>query len=135
MVFRRILRRRFAGWLAMAILFAQVATSAYACPANLGPDSVDMPMAGMPCPERMASGVLLDVDQPALCLAHCQFGTHQQPADHAQPQVAAAVTVLLFALETRVVSHAEASPWAQHERNRGRSPPPSHTCLHCVYRI
>ena len=118
----------------MAILFTQIATAAYACPAMPRADAGAM--SGMPCAEMMATGVALDAGQPGLCQQHCQFGTTHQPVDPAQTlAVAQAVPLELFALSPTVVRHVQAAPWAAHQRSRERAPPPTHAILHCCYRI
>lgn len=136
MLIRRSLRRRLAGWLALAILFTQVATAAYACPAQQTAASAVMTMNGLPCPDGMAADTPMDADLPGLCHAHCHADDDQQRADPPQPQAALAARVLLFAFDAALApATMHAAPWAAHERNRQRTPAEPHSLLHCVYRL
>lgn len=61
------------GTLVMLLLFMQLATAAYACPAELpalrtGAELVTTPGCDGPMPRAM------DAEQPQLCKAHCQQG-------------------------------------------------------------
>ena len=57
----------------MLLLFMQLATAAYACPAELRALRSDAAMATMPgCDGDMSRD--MDADQPQLCKAHCQQG-------------------------------------------------------------
>jgi hypothetical protein len=83
LIWRRITHRPgrwLCGWLVVAVLFMQVATSAYACPkiASALADPVAQTM--MPgCDGHWAGSK--DVEQPSLCHAHCQQGSQAtQPA-------------------------------------------------------
>ena len=141
MTFSRALRRRLSGWLAMAILFMQLATAAYACPANAANrapgEMAAAAMAGMPCAEAMAQGTALDAEQPGLCQQHCQFGHTQQPSDPwPLLQAPAATPLLLFVLAPAALP-AVAPGWAQRARARTheRAPPLAHSILHCCFRI
>lgn len=137
MLIRRTLRSRLAGWLALAVLFAQVATSAYACPAQQQAAPTAVMMNGLPCPDDMAADTPMDADLPGLCHAHCHAGDGQQPADPPQPQAPAARVLLLgFAFDPALASATmHVAPWAAHERNRQRTPAEPHSVLHCVYRL
>ena len=69
--------RAFKRWLAvslvMLMLFMQLATSVYACPAELQALRNDAAMQAMPdCDGNMPRG--MDTEQPQLCKAHCQQG-------------------------------------------------------------
>jgi hypothetical protein len=69
--------RAFKRWLAvglvMLLLFMQLATSVYACPAELQALRNDAAMQAMPgCDGNMPRG--MDTEQPQLCKAHCQQG-------------------------------------------------------------
>lgn len=59
-------RRWLAAWLVLVMLFAQLATAAYACPRGLAEAPVAMPACHGAHPE---------VDQPQLCKAHCEQGS------------------------------------------------------------
>jgi hypothetical protein len=64
--------RWLCGMLVALVLFTQLATAAYACPAAIDA-SRSMPMAEMPgCDQDMSAA--MDADQPQLCKAHCQQG-------------------------------------------------------------
>jgi len=67
--------RRCARWLcagvAVVLLFAQLATAAYACPAGADATQRSAPMAG--CDGH--AGQTPDPAQPQLCKAHCQQGS------------------------------------------------------------
>ena len=133
-------RRRWLGsWLVAAVLFTQMATAAYACPALSGKADAAADigeMAGMPCAEAMQDGVAFDADQSGLCLQHCQFGNTQQPADPLPPLGVAAPALLpLYALDSGAAASAEPSGSAEHRRARERVPRPPHSILHCCYRI
>jgi hypothetical protein len=77
------LKRAMRKWIALlgvsAILFAQIAVAAYACPAfassqvNEQASAMDMSNSDAPCAE-------MDVKQANLCIEHCQYG--QQSLDH-----------------------------------------------------
>jgi hypothetical protein len=116
-------RRWLTSWLVLAILFAQVATAAYACPAYT-----------MPCAMTMADGAQLDPDQPALCLQHCLAPS--QALDQGN-SVSVAVPAALPALVVELVprSLSESAAWTTRDRARDRAPPPPHSILHCCYRI
>ena len=122
----------------MALLFAQMALAAYACPA--GSDGAQGPasaMAGMPCAEMMAAGFQLDPEQPALCMQHCQFGAVSSSAVGDVPLAVAPVTALpavfIVALDDRL--DRALSSWAEDERARDRPPPLAHSIAHCCFRI
>jgi hypothetical protein len=69
----RAFKRRISAGLAMLLLFMQLVTAAYACPAELQALRSDAAMAAMPgCDGDMSRA--MDTDQPQLCKAHCQQG-------------------------------------------------------------
>lgn len=72
----RKFKRWVSGGVAMLLLFMQLATAAYACPAELQAlrAAEEMPaMAAMPgCDGDMPRA--MDAEQPQLCKAHCQQG-------------------------------------------------------------
>lgn len=130
MAIPRIVRRWLSSLLVLAILFTQVATAAYACPAMGASDRA----AALPCAGMMGAGMALDADQPGLCQQHCQFGNTQQAGDPAHafalPEVTRAV---LFVVNPELDAHAAPAPWAAREARREAAPP---LCiLHCCYRI
>lgn len=87
--------RWLSGWLVVVLLFAQLATAAYACP--LPPAAAAAPaMADMPgCDGHRPAAV--DPDQPQLCRAHCQQGA-QTVGQPAAPDLTA-VPLLLAVLD------------------------------------
>jgi hypothetical protein len=69
----RAFKRWVSGGLVMLLLFTQLATAAYACPAELQALRNAAEMAEMPgCDGNMPRD--MDADQPQLCKAHCQQG-------------------------------------------------------------
>jgi hypothetical protein len=69
----RVLRRRVCGGLVLLLLFMQLATAAYACPAERRTPQDEAAMAAMPgCAGDMSRS--MDADLPQLCKAHCQQG-------------------------------------------------------------
>lgn len=73
---RRAFKRWIFGGMAVLLLFMQLATAAYACPAELQAlraADVQTAMAAMPgCDGDMPRA--MDLEQPQLCKAHCQQG-------------------------------------------------------------
>lgn len=130
MVLRRVVRRWFASWLVLAVLFTQVATAAYVCPIGSKQGMADLPCA------QMMSMAALDTEQPGLCQQHCQQGNTQQAPDH-NPVVPlpAPTLVALFTLSPVVPLAADGGRLAAHERRRDHAPPLAHSILHCCYRI
>ncbi len=129
MSFRGLIRRRLASWLALAILFTQIATAAHACPMKQAAASA------MPCAAMMAAAGTLDAEQPGLCLQHCQHG-NTQAADHSPvPLPPLPALVALFTLSPNVPLAADGAQRAAHERRRDHAPPLAHSILHCCYRI
>jgi hypothetical protein len=69
----RTFKRWVSGGLVMLLLFMQLATAAYACPAELQALRDAAAMEAMPgCDGNMPRD--MDADQPQLCKAHCQQG-------------------------------------------------------------
>lgn len=73
---RRTFKRWVSGGLVLLLLFMQLATAAYACPAELQALRNAAAMQAMPamadCDANMARD--MDAEQPQLCKAHCQQG-------------------------------------------------------------
>jgi hypothetical protein len=131
------LRRRIAAALAFALLFAQMALAAYACPGQDGTAALrSASMAGMPCEEMMADSAAVDPQQPALCYQHCQPDSGQQAYDFT-PTLAsfAASSAVLFVVNAANPHAAEKSAWAERRRLRQRLRPEAHSVLHCCWRI
>jgi hypothetical protein len=69
----RTCKRWLAGGLVVLLLFMQLATAAYACPAELQGLREEAAMEAMPgCDGNMPRS--MDAEQPQLCKAHCQQG-------------------------------------------------------------
>jgi hypothetical protein len=131
------LRRRIAAALAFAVLFAQMALAAYACPGQDGSMPVrSATMAGMPCETMMAGAAAVDPQQPALCYQHCQPDAGQQAYDFT-PTLAsfAASFAVLFVVDAANPHAAEKPAWVERHRVRERAPPEPHSVLHCCWRI
>ncbi len=91
-----VMRRWLAGWLVLSLLFAQAATTAYACPLWQAVGSAPLQvmadcaeMAGM----ATASGSGIDTAQPHLCKAHCDAGK-QSPTPAADKDFSHGVVLL-----------------------------------------
>jgi hypothetical protein len=73
-VIDRRLRRMLCGWLGVVLLFAQLATAAYACPRSGAGAPTTVAAAHMPgCDGQMPTS--MDPVQPQLCKAHCEQGS------------------------------------------------------------
>lgn len=72
MRYRRRPIRSLSGWLTVLLLFTQIATAAYACPATVAAAHAQVAMAEMPGCDGGAMPATMDADQPQLCQAHCQ---------------------------------------------------------------
>lgn len=128
------LRRLFSRLLIAAILFAQMAVSAYACPSLLT-SSVDAATVAttdsmpMDC-DQMAG--MLDLAAPSLCAAHCH--NHEQSADHADSPV---LPPALFATLYWVVAQTPVEPVSDTPDASvlHAALPPPHSILHCCFRI
>lgn len=129
MLIRRIFRRWLSSLLVLTILFTQVATAAYACPAYGG--SNQAPVKTMPCANMMGSGMALDPEQPGLCQQHCQFGNTQQAGDPAQACALPAVNLAVLFVISPALDAGVASAVQQPRRERA----PPHSILHCCYRF
>ena len=69
----RMFKRCVCGGVVVLLLFMQLVTAAYACPAELQALRNDAAMQAMPgCDGNMPRG--MDAEQPQLCKAHCQQG-------------------------------------------------------------
>jgi len=91
--------RRHRAWLsrglALVLLFAQLATAAYACPQLSGAEAPAVQAAAaMPdCAGNMPSG--MDPEQPQLCKAHCEADQTSVNSQLAAPDVPVAVGAAL----------------------------------------
>lgn len=135
MVMRRIYRRWLSSTLVLTILFAQLATAAYACPAMRASDDAAAPAAStLPCAQMMGAAMLLDPDQPGLCQQHCQFGNTQQAGDPAQALALSEVNrVVLFVVNPALDTAVASARGAIQQPRREAAPP--HSVLHCCYRF
>jgi hypothetical protein len=123
------IRRCLSAWLVLAILFAQLATAAYACPASGA--------AHVPCAASMAAdggAPRLDPAQPGLCLQHCQAPSQTLDQGHS-PSVPAPVAIPTLIVEPLAEASVEATVWSAQEIRRDRRPSTPHSVLHCCYRI
>ena len=142
-------RRRLCEGLAAALLFAQIATAAHACPVLAGAlGRADASMAGMPCEHMMAGtdsgtdagSIPVDADPgaSALCIKHCQGETGQQPPDAQQaasvPLTGATLLPWPF-LMPPVPAVIEGPAWLAHHTHRERAPPVPACIWHCCFRI
>ena len=111
-----------------AVLWAQLAIAAYACPGLSSP----APAEAMPC-EGMAMpmGSTLDPAFPNLCAAHCHQG--QQSDQVPSLAVPAVLWVALYA--TPPATEPLMAPRPMAEAVHPRAAPPPHAILHCCFRI
>ncbi|MEO7640168.1 MAG: hypothetical protein ABIU07_02035 [Ramlibacter sp.] len=115
-----------------ALLFAQSALAGYVCPGSNNPVAVtQMAQAGMPCAESLSGA--MDVDQPALCHAHCQ--ADPQAKDNVQPPAPANLAQIGPVLTVAV----PAPPGAGRQRSQlaflQRATGPAISVRHCCFRI
>ena len=114
-------RRWLASWLIATLLFMQLATAAYACPAETASRQAGKGMVDMP---GCTMGQAMDSQQPQLCKAHCQQG--QQAVNPVHAGDASTFPVLLTVLNWAPVSlqapQTASSPQWVHS---GASPPGS----------
>ena len=117
-----------------AILFVQLAVSAYACPSLLKagveatPDATTYSMP-MDC-EHMVG--MLDPAAPSLCYTHCH--NHEQSADHADSPT---LPPALFATLYWLVAQSPVEPVSDTPETSvlHAALPPPHAILHCCFRI
>ncbi|HSV71392.1 MAG TPA: hypothetical protein VLI72_14890 [Methylibium sp.] len=132
---RRSVRRGWAGWLIVALLFVQVATAAYACPllANLGRHDAAMSL-DMPCAAMRGGDAMVDDARPGLCIEHCKAGN---PAmEPAQGQAVPPPAWLpWFTVAPVLAEPSDPHVRAAAERRRSRAPPRPLSVVHCCYRI
>jgi len=99
----KILRRRWlAAWLVLVMLFAQLATAAYACPHGLADEAKVTPA----CHSAQAA---TDIDLPQLCKAHCEQGSQSLSAAVALDLTAA--PMLLTVLDWTLIAPAATQVW------------------------
>jgi len=118
--------RWLSSWLTALLLFAQLASAAYACPAAAAVSAalqVPVAMAEMPGCAGNQHGAM-DPDQPQLCQAHCQPGAqtiHPTPASDA-PTTPVLLAVLDWTQAARLPAQAAGLAY---EISPGTSPPGS----------
>jgi hypothetical protein len=106
-VIDRRLRRLLCGWLGVALLFAQLATAAYACPRSGAGAPTTVVEAHMPgCDGQMPTS--MDPAQPQLCKAHCERGS--QTVNAVSAVDLSPVPLLLAVLDWSARSQARALP-------------------------
>ena len=123
-------------WIALlgvsAILFAQIAVAAYACPA-FASSQVNEQVTAMDMSNTEAPCVEMDANQANLCVEHCQYG--QQSFDHPVAPVVFAVADLPYILvrlgDPAVVGSTQ--EYAQSLLTRITAPPLS--VRNCCFRI
>ena len=135
------IRRWLTGTLVLALLFAQLATAAYACPAARTAGETGGPELGapsvapaMPCAQMLGAGMLLDADAPGLCQQHCQFGNTQQTGDAVQP-LPLVTLGLLYVISKLELGLPAGAAWGWIDELRDRAPPLPHSIAHCCYRL
>jgi len=126
------LRRLICQLLIGAILFAQMAVAAYACPATLHAGaSVATSVDTMPadCDQMMGA---LDPAAPNLCSAHCH--NDERSAQHADaPALPPALLVALYWIALPPTSDRLPQNTESGVLHAALSPP--HAILHCCFRI
>ena len=115
--------RWLSGWLTALLLFVQVATAAYACPAVVAAVQAPAEMAAMAgCDGNMPRA--MDPDQPQLCQAHCQQGSQAvQPTPAADAPSSPLLLAVLDWTDAWLLRAQPAGP--AHEVSAGASPPGS----------
>lgn len=128
------LRMLLSRLLIVAILFAQIAISAYACPSLLT-SSVDAATVttadSMPVDCDQMAG-MLDPAAPSLCAAHCH--SHEQSADRADAPM---LPPALFATLYWLAAQTPVEPVSDTRKASvlHAALPPPHAILHCCFRI
>lgn len=133
--------RRVARALIGVVLLAQLAVSAYACPALASGAAMDMstmsmPEAGSSAPDAtVCAGMArpIDADFANLCAAHCQLG---QQSDHAATlTVPAALLTALYTLTPQAAEPATAPRPAAAMTSALAAAFPPLAILHCCFRL
>lgn len=117
-----------------AILFAQIAVSAYACPSLLksSVESAAVVSADSMLIDCEQMSGMLDPEAPSLCSAHSH--SHEQSANHADSPVLppALFAVLYWLVAQTPVERVGKTPAASVFH---AALPPPHAILHCCFRI
>ena len=126
----KVFRRSLYAWVALlGIVFSQLAVSAYACPGlnalnpskNTAKVMAENKRVGMTCAEMGMADA--DMEQPALCLQHCDQGS--QTVGSAQPLDFNPALVLFLIVPTLAQTAAASEPFLQAQPlARSTYPPP-----------
>ncbi len=125
-MFSQTFKRLIAKTAAAAVMFAQLAIAAYACPTVDGPASVIVAAASAEAMHAAMPGCDMGKDEgnPNLCLQHCQAGDQsvQTLSPVAVPAFAAVATLTIFEPVAAQAGPGIAllSAWSHH----ATSPPP-----------
>ena len=124
--------RSIARWLAAALLIAQLAVAAYACPsfnfAAAGDPQTEAALVAAGCDEPMGQA---DAAHPHLCAEHCKTG---QQSDHAASLVLPLpASTLLYPQRAPPLQPISRRPVADPLSDLVAATPP-HAILHCVRR-
>lgn len=133
--------RMVARWVVGALLFAQMAIAAYACPGLASAVTGDVqPGDAGAIPMTMTEQMVDCDDMPGamdpasanLCAEHCKYG---QQSDHAPTLVVPAVVLTALYATPLVPDAPPPSRPAAAMMSALVAGSPPHTVLHCVYRI
>lgn len=113
----------------IAMLFTQLAGSAYACPMQNGGVTAQMQMAD----NADATRDDRDMAQPAMCQHHCQDGQQINNDSPLDPSALAFVPVLVVSLTVAATTTFETSIVAAPSLHHATSPPLS--IRNCCFRI
>ena len=118
-----------------ALLFAQMAIAAYACPAlssTVAP-AMQMPASfAAPMPDCDAMTGAMDPSAANLCAEHCKYG---QQSDQASTLTVPAVSLSVLSATAFVAEPRRPQRAAAASLSALVAACPPHTLLHCVYRI
>jgi len=136
--FKRLIARFLIG----AVLFAQFAVAAYACPQissgeqpAQGTQKAPSAMQSMPGCDQMAQDLDsgLDAGNPALCLEHCHQG--QQTASHAQVPSVPPLALVGFVVLPHLPGHSASTGITAADEPIVPAASPPLSILHCCFRI
>ena len=130
MTITRALRKAICRALIGAILFAQLAIAAYACPVQQNTMTVDFAAPASAATAGMLE--LVDDDAANLCVEHCRYG--QQSAEQSPaPALSVAILNLLYEMPVSPGAAARARPPLPPKPSLAAVFPP-HAILHCCLR-
>lgn len=132
MLLSKPLRRWLSSWLVLAMLFTQLASAAYVCPMAT---SVVRQVSGLASTGAMpCEAMMLDTEQPGLCMQHCQDGS--QTVDNAHlSSIPAPMLLPTLARWAPEPTRIDLPAWAAQLRLRERVPELPHSINFCCYRI